>query len=207
LTTTKADHPPDPRRPAATGASELDEILAIQFLVAWAGEGSRSRPRRFNWWDTDLVDPDGGGDLIARLAPRTHAWASLEAVREAARRADAESRERHGEPDVLRTIFFLGFELDEKVGDRLAVHKRAGGLPSKALPLPSAFVLGADFPSDSVIAALAPAGPPSFEVVPPIGRQLHGTTPATIAEQMRALAAALVPPTPEYPMPFFRLAR
>jgi hypothetical protein len=24
---------------------------------------------RLGWWDTDLVDPDGGGDLLARLAP------------------------------------------------------------------------------------------------------------------------------------------
>jgi len=58
----------------------LDEILALQFLVAWAGEG-RCKPKRLGWWDTDLVDPDGGGDLLARLAPRTHAWAALEAVR------------------------------------------------------------------------------------------------------------------------------
>jgi hypothetical protein len=60
----------DPAAPLTEAA--LDEILALQFLVAWAGEG-RCKPRRFGWWDTDLVDPDGGGDLLARLAPRTHA--------------------------------------------------------------------------------------------------------------------------------------
>jgi hypothetical protein len=103
--------------------SALDEILALQFLVAWAGEG-RCRPKRLAWWDTDLVDPDGGGDLFARLAPRTHAWAALEAVREAARQTDANARQRHGDPDRLRTIFFLGFEADETLSDRLAAHKR-----------------------------------------------------------------------------------
>jgi hypothetical protein len=120
----------------------LDEVLAVQFLVSWAGE-KRSKPPRFGWWDTDLIDEAGGGDLLARLAPRTHAWAALEAVREAARRVDTKARERHGEPDRLRTIFFLGFELDEKLGDRLAAHKRAALLPADVLPLP--FALGATF--------------------------------------------------------------
>lgn len=207
MTTTNADQPTDQQRPAPSSATELDEVLAVQFLVAWAGEGSRSRPRRLNWWDTDLVDPDGGGDLIARLVPRTHVWASLEAVREAARRVDADSRERHGEPDLLRTIFFLGFELDEKVSDRLALLKRGDRSPSAALLLPSGLALGADFPSDRVMSALAPAGPPAFEVVPPVGRQVHAPMPAGIADQVRTLAAALVPPTADYPTPFFALRR
>lgn len=134
------DHPPSgPATPLTEAA--LDEILALQFLVAWAGEG-RCKPRRLGWWETDLVDPDGGGDLFARLLPRTHAWAALEAVREAARQTDARARERHGEPDRLRTIFFLGFEADEKLSDRLAMHKRLGRPPSEATPLPWSSALG-----------------------------------------------------------------
>jgi hypothetical protein len=182
-------------------AAGLDEVLAVQFLVAWAGE-KRSKPPRFGWWDSDLVDEAGGGDLLARLAPRTHAWAALEAVREAARRVDTKARERHGEPDRLRTIFFLGFELDEKLGDQLAAHKRAGLPPADVLPLP--FPLGATFSRDGVIAALAPNGAPPFEKVPPVGRQLKGTPPVAPSDLVRALAAALVPPADEYPMPFFR---
>jgi hypothetical protein len=185
-----------------TDVGGLDDILAVQFLVAWAGE-KRSKPPRFGWWDTDLVDEAGGGDLLARLAPRTHAWAALEAVREAARRVDAKARERHGEPDRLRTIFFLGFELDEKLGDRLAAHKRGARPPVEILPLP--FALGGEFPRESVIAALAPAGAPAFEKVPPVGRQLKGQAPGAAAALVRALAAALVPPADEYPMPFFRM--
>ena len=49
--------------------NEIDRILATQLLVAWAGEG-RSEPKRFGWRDTDLIDKAGGGDLVARLAPR-----------------------------------------------------------------------------------------------------------------------------------------
>jgi len=178
----------------------LDEVLAIQFLVAWAGE-KRSKPSRLGWGDTDLVDEAGGGDLLARLAPRTHAWAALEAVREAARRTDARARERHGQPDLLRTIFFLGFEADEKLGDRLALHKRDPREPSQVLPLP--FPLGAAFDRTRVLATLAPTGPPPYEKVPPVGRQVKGPTPATWNALARTLAAALVPPADEYPMPFF----
>jgi hypothetical protein len=170
--------------------------------VAWAGEG-RCKPRRLGWWDTDLVDPDGGGDLLARLAPRTHAWAALEAVREAARQTDTKARERHGEPDRLRTIFFLGFEVDEKLSDRLAAHKRASGPPTEALPLP--FALGGQWSQDKVLAAFTAGGTAAFSPVPPVGRQLKGSPPAGANDLVRQLVAALVPPADAYPLPFFRV--
>jgi len=44
----------------------------------------------------------------------------LEAVREAGRRTDAKARAKMADPDKMRTVFFLGFELDEQLGDRLA---------------------------------------------------------------------------------------
>src|SRR5688572_31029354 len=95
----------------------IDAVLAMQLVIAWAGEG-RCSPRRLGWWDTDLIDDAGGGDLFARLLPQTHVWASLEAVREAARRTDAKARAKMADPDKLRTLYFLGFELDEQLGDR-----------------------------------------------------------------------------------------
>jgi hypothetical protein len=179
--------------------SALDEILALQFLVAWAGEG-RCRPKRLDWWDTDLVDPDGGGDLFARLAPRTHAWAALEAVREAARQTDANARQRHGDPDRLRTIFFLGFEADEKLSDRLAAHKRAARPPSEVLPL----VPGGEFSRDKVLAAFRAGGTAAFDAVPPVGRQLKGAAPSSANDLVRQLVAALVPLAETYPLPYFR---
>jgi hypothetical protein len=191
---------------AAMSLDGLDDVLATQFVVAWAGEG-KSKPRRFGWWDTDLIDENGGGDLMARLAPRTHAWAALEAVREAARRVDATARGKHGDSDRLRTIFFLGFELDERLNDRLASHKRAGHPPRDVLPLPTSFTLGADFPRDKVVAHLAPQKPPAFETVPPIGRELKQSIPAAVGDMVRTLAGALVPPADDYPMPFWRTKR
>ena len=102
----------------------LDAILTLQLAIAWAGEG-RCDPPRLGWWQTDLTDPDGGGDLLRRLLPRTHAWAGLEAVREAARRTDARLRTSLAHPDQLRTINFLGFEVDERIPNAMRSRTRA----------------------------------------------------------------------------------
>ena len=75
-------------------------------------------------------------------------------------------------PDKMRTIYFLGFELDEQLGDRLAAHKRSGRPPAEALPLP--LPLTADFSKDALLKALQ-AGDAAFTTVPN-GRQIEGTT-------------------------------
>jgi hypothetical protein len=178
----------------------LDAILAMQITIAWAGEG-RCSPRRLGWWDTDLIDDAGGGDFFARLLPQTHAWASLEAVREAARRTDAKARAKMAEPDNMRSIYFLGFEVDEQLGDRLAAHKRSGKKPADALPL--ALPLTADFSKEKLVVALQ-GGDVPFTTVPN-GRQLKGQRPEAPDVLVRRLAAALVPLAEQYPLPFFKL--
>jgi len=187
--------------PVISGA-DLDKILAIQLLIAWAGE-ARSEPKRLGWWDTDIVDEAGGGDLLARLAPRTHRWASLELAREAARRVDARARLRHGDPDRFRSLFFLGFALDEKLADRLEALKRDGKAPHEALPLP--FELGSDFSREKLTGVLESTGKVNFEKVPPVGRKLKGTTPASPLLLIQQLAAALLPFVDDYPLPFFKV--
>ena len=177
----------------------LDRILAMQLLVAWAGEG-RCEPKRLGWWDTDLIDEAGGGDFFVRLLPQTHAWASLEAVREAARRVDAKGRSKMADPDKLRTIFFLGFEVDEQVGDRLSFLKRAGTQPSDALTFP--IPLGASF-SKETFASTLQGGDVPFIVVPG-GRQLKEAMPATPDAVVQRLATALVPLVDQYPLPFYK---
>jgi hypothetical protein len=178
----------------------LDAILAMQVTVGWAGEG-RCSPRRLGWWDTDLIDEAGGGDFLARLLPQTHAWASLEAVREAARRVDAKARGKMAEPDKMRTLFFLGFEADEQLGDRLAAHKRSGRSPADALPL--AIPLTADFSKDKLASTLQ-GGDVAFTTVPN-GRQMKGKVPDAPDALVKRLAAALVPFAEQYPLPFFKL--
>jgi len=180
----------------------LDAILAVQVTIAWAGEG-RCSPRRLGWWETDLIDEAGGGDFFARLLPQTHIWASLEAVREAARRTDAKARARMGEPDQMRTLYFLGFRLDEQVADRLAAHKRSGRAPAQALSLPLA--LGATFSREALSASLQ-QGDVAFKTVPN-GRELKGQRPDAPDVLVKRLAAALVPLAEQYPLPFYPLGR
>ena len=62
--------------------AERDDILALQLTIAWAGE-TAGDPPRLGWWKSDLVDREGGGDLFARLVPKTAEWAGLGLVRDA----------------------------------------------------------------------------------------------------------------------------
>jgi hypothetical protein len=186
---------------AVTMAS-IDAILASQLIVAWAGEG-RCVPPRLGWWQTDLVDPAGGGDFFARLLPRTHEWASLEAVREVARRTDQQARQGMAGSDLVRTMFFLGFDLDERVAERLAELKRSNKRPADALPL--AVPLDAAFSAKSLGEALSGSGRvPTYDLVPG-GRQLKGAIPDVPELLVRNLATALLPFPERYPMPFYRV--
>lgn len=177
----------------------LDAILALQITIAWAGEG-RCTPKRLGWWDTDLVDEMGGGDLLRRLLPKTGVWAALEAVREAARRTDAKARAQMADADRLRTLFFLGFEIDEQLSDRLALLKRSGRSPAEALPFP--LELSASFAADK-LEALLRQSTATFTTMP-TGRQVKGKMPEAPDALVRQLAAALVPFAPQYPLPYFK---
>ena len=83
----------------------LDLILDWQMTIAWAGEAN-CEPSRLGWWRTDLIDDLGGGDLLARLLPRTKVYAGWESARQAALATDRRARQRMANPDKLRTIFF-----------------------------------------------------------------------------------------------------
>jgi hypothetical protein len=188
---------------APVTVSTVDSILAVQLTVAWAGE-SRETAKRLGWWNTDLIDLTGGGDFLARLLPRTHAWAALEAVREAARRTDEAVRRGMADPDQVRTLYFLGFDLDERVAERLAELKRGGQTPGSALPF--RVPIDAPFSSEKLTEALAlGAGrAPAYDVVPG-GRQLKGAAPAAPELLVQNLAAALLPLSERYPTPFYRV--
>jgi hypothetical protein len=181
-----------------TDKAVLDAVLAVQVIVGWAGE--TSKPERLGWWKTDLIDRNAGGDLMERLLPRTHAWASLEAAREAARRTDAKARVRMGEPDKLRTLFFLGFATDEALSDRFALLKREGRSPVEVLRIglvQEAFskdALTARFERKDVTFGVAPGG-----------RYLKGSIPTDLGELVEKLAAGLVPLADEYPLPFLKV--
>ena len=173
----------------------LDAILELQFRVAWAGE-ALCDPPRLKWWRTDLIDPMSGGDFIQRLAPRTHAWASLEAVREAARLADQKARQRLADPDSARTLYFWGFELDELLSDRIRERKMALD------PAPEQ----GDFNREQLEREFKALAPEAGFNVQASGRQIRGGKPEDQVEAARILVACLTPFAEAYPTPFFRLA-
>jgi hypothetical protein len=180
--------------------SVLDEILAMQMTLAWAGE--RGEPARLGWWNTDLVDEAAAGDLFARLTPRTAPWASLASVREVARRVDAVERQKFADADGVRTAFALGFALDERLDDRLRelTRQRAS---LDALPWP---VTLDRFSLPDLQHALR-ADRAEFLVVSN-GRQLKSAPPEAPAIAVRQLCAANLAgeaPSRRYPVAFFRV--
>lgn len=174
----------------------LDTILALQLTVGWAGERAED-PQRLSWWNTDLTDAMAGGDLFARLVPKTAAWAGLELARQAALRADRAARSQLSHPDQVWTLFHFGFELDEAIQDRLEHHKRHAGSPSAVF----AEVWGVRELWDraSLEQFLSDLGKPPVEETP-AGRRLKKMPEAPL-EAARALAGALLPLGDVYPLP------
>lgn len=167
----------------------LDAILAIQLLVGWAGEGA-CEPPRLAWWQTDLVDDMGGGDLLKRLLPVTHRWAGLEAAREAGRRHSEAMRTQSANAARQRTLFHLSFEVDRQIEQRLRALKLSGETPAQALPLLDIVVPDAPFDAAKLAEALKLPEPPTTRTTPG-GRRLTGDVPESPLDQIRNLAAAL----------------
>ncbi len=187
----------------------LDKILALQIMVAWAGEGA-CEPKRLDWWRTDLIDEYGGGDLFARLLPKTFKWASLEAVRQAAIGVDRRKRQEMVQPDEVRTIFFWGYDVDEQLNERLAFHKSSGEEPNRALSDISVNIFetsNKSFSREEFEEAIRIPNQKVDIVVVPNGREIVGDMPSSLEESAKKLTAALLPLVECYPMPFYRLKK
>lgn len=180
----------------------LDTILAYQFTIAWAGE-ALSEPPRLKWWRTAMVDDAAGGDLMLRLAPRTHEWASLEVVREAAILTDRKARQRMADSDKVRTLFFWGFEVDELLVERICQLKWSLKKPSETLPL--ALPLDMDFHQTSLEQAIRETAADVPYFLQSSGRELKSALPDDPAAAAKMLFGAMLPFSPEYPAPFFRI--
>ena len=177
--------------------AQLDELLALQLTVAWAGEAA-GEPARLAWWKTDLVDREGGGDLFARLAPRTAAWASLALVRPAARRVDEQAREKLARGERLWTPFHFGFELDEQIDDRIAHHRNHEHNPGEVLGI--RYIAGQPWSKATLETLLKRLGAPKVTETP-TGRQVS-LRAASAADAAPLLFAALLPLAAAYPLPY-----
>lgn len=178
-------------------ASDLDDILALQLSVAWAGEAA-GNPPRLGWWNSDLVDPEGGGDLFARLVPKTAAWASLALVRSAARRVDASARESLATGDTVWSLFHFGFRVDEQLTDRLAYHRTHQHQPREVFG--ERLLVGQPWSTGLFETYARALGQATVEKTPN-GRRLKVGSSSPV-EAARLLTAALVPLVAAYPLPF-----
>ncbi len=180
--------------------SELDFILTAQLAVGWAGEAGEER--RLGWWRSDLVSEYGGKDLFKRLLPHTWQWAVLQGVREAARRHDAAQRGKDHNPDRLLSIFSLGFELDERIDERLQGLKRSGVSPEEALP-GLKDVITSEW-NEAQFADWVEGHATSEHTAAPVGRRINSEPPAVPETLVSQLISALLPLGGEYPLPHFR---
>jgi hypothetical protein len=176
----------------------LDRILALQVTVAWAGE-----TERLSWWHTDLIDQGGGGYFLAELLPKTHQWAGVEAARQCAILADRQKRLAMAQPDGVRTLFFWGFAVDEQLSDRLKEHKQEKRSPEEVLHLE--IQLSTPFSNKAFEGAVCLSSQEASFTVTPGGRQVNNPMPDGFDLCAQKLAAALLPLTNDYPMPFYRL--
>lgn len=176
---------------------DLDQILALQFSVAWAGE-SGGEPPRLGWWQSDLIDAESGGDLFARLLPRTHEWAGLSLARRCAVRVEAAGRANLSAGERALTLFHLGFEVDEQLCDRVAEHRRHRCSPKDVMG--DALAIGYAWSTDAFAKRLRTLGAPQVEVTT-AGRRLKAKKLAPL-EAARQLAAALLPLPDKYPLPY-----
>ncbi len=192
--------------------STLDRILTAQIIVGWAGE--EGEEPRLEWWQSDLVLEDGGATLFQELLPETWRWALLQGVREAARREDARRRTNAQDPDQLLSLFSLGFELDERLDERLQDLKRSGQSPVDALPGLK------EFPALTEILQVEPEDPAEWEreafiawieghgeikhITEPSGRRITKRPPESPEARVDALIAALLPLSEKYPLPHYR---
>ena len=184
--------------PIAT--SVLDKILASQIVVAWAGEtGEESR---LGWWKTDLKSEFGGEDLFRRLLPNSWEWAVLQALREAARRKDAQLRSEDHDADRILSLYAFGFAIDERLDERFLELKRGGESPPSALPRLRE-VISDEWNPDAFMEWLDGHGDVDFTKVP-AGRRLKGKQPESLELTTDHLLAGLKPLGDAYPMPHYR---
>ena len=192
------------KRNARINQRDIDALLAAQLMVAWAGEKGDSEDassQRLGWWQTNIVG-EGAEYELKELLPNTWRWAMLQTVRHAAMIHDASVRAKDHDPDRLLTLYSLGFEIDEKVDERLVQFKQSSKSIAEALPSVAA-MLDQGWSKERFASWVETHGKESSTTVP-AGRRLKGQPPEQIIALLGKLVAGLAPLADTYPMPHFK---
>jgi hypothetical protein len=111
---------------------------------------------------------------------------------------DAECRDKLSASDRVQTLFHLGFEIDEQLCDRVAEHRRHRRSPADVLG--DGLAVGGAWSPEAFARRLAAFGAPKVEVTTG-GRRVKAKKLAPL-EAARQLAAALLPLSERYPLPY-----
>ncbi len=156
------------------------------------------------WLRTALCDEYGGEDLLRRLTPNTWQWAVLESCQAAAKKVDETVRRSADDADNLLSLYRLGFEVDERLDERLLELKQAGVLPAEALP--DLKELLSEWSKERLESWLEQCGSAAYTTIA-TGRQLKSEIPADLTAAASQLAAASVPLADRYALPHFQVKR
>ena len=103
----------------------LTRIATIRTHVAWLGETGR-----MDWWETDALDPDGGGAMLETILRRTARWAAVQIGWACAAVTEAELVTV---PRAI-TLFRLTPGVDARLVDWLRRQKHGQDGPDRLLP-------------------------------------------------------------------------
>ncbi len=188
--------------PVPVSIIDIDHLLKLQLVVAWAGEADTD-PSRLGWWRTSMTDEYGGEDLLRRLTPKTWQWATLEVARAAAKKVDAQRRAHGDDPDRIISLYRFGFDVDERLDDRLLQLKQSGQSPVETFS--ELEELMAEW-SDDAFSAWVGRQEEAAYTTTATGRRLRGEMPESLSDRALRLVSALLPLADHYPLPYFRLS-
>ena len=188
----------------ALPTNTLDQILAIQILIAWAGEGG-DEPR-LDWWKSEVLSEFGGFSTLQELMPNTALWLACKAAREIAKREDEKRRKTSSDSDQIYTIYRLGFEIDEQLEHQLSdlIHAKSSlSILFKDIPWVEDLT-EQEWEQDGFDKWLRSLGERGTHKDEPTGRRIVGSAPEDILTRVQKLANHLSPLSKNYPMSYYK---
>ena len=165
--------------------SILDIILELQIKIARAGE-----QERLSWWRIDATDLEGGGDFFTRLVGSVSGLCAVEAAIMGARMFELQKIDEAGIDYEIISLFNPEFNLKMQLDERWMHFKNNPDGSPEVINILLDHELA--FNRNAFAMELESYQRPRFERTP-LGRKISGQFPNDPVQQMRQLAALLLP--------------